>query len=340
PYSPTAVRAGVNFSENPVGAGPFMLDSIVEGQSVKLIKSPTYWDADNVRLAGIEYVNVSPQAAVNAVRSNTVDFSVLTADTASQVEGTPGWETTLGPTNGIMIQGLWCKSRPPFDNLKVRQALNYAIDREELDLAVNDGGSEPSWGFNSSATPFYDEDLEDFYAHDPDRARRLLAEAGQPNLTFESFFQPGGSGQRAAEVIQAQLREVGVTVNLKPLTNPGDFYPEALGAPINIFPLNRVGIQKVSRVLVPGSIGNICSWNDPALNALVLELQGVDERSDEGIEIWKEISRNGLENAVNLFGVFGVQGTAVNTNRIGNVEIYEGRVGTPTLDTSRIYIRE
>ncbi|MGD9797023.1 MAG: ABC transporter substrate-binding protein [Acidimicrobiia bacterium] len=340
PVSPTAVKSGADFNKSPVGAGPFKLKSYEPNVAIRLEKNPDYWNADEVKLAGIEYVNVSAQAMTNAVRSNTIDFTLLSAAQTGEVKGAPGFEVTTEASNGIMLQGLWCKSRPPFDNLKVRQALNYAVDRESLNAAVYNGLGEDMDGFNSSISPFYDEELDGYYEYDAAKAKKLLAEAGAANLAFDMFFQPSSDGQVAAEVLQQQFDKVGVKVTLKPLSNATDFYPNATGAPINILPLARVGIPKVTRVLVPPSFGNICNWDDPELNEMVLDLQAIEETSPEGIALWKKISEYGLRKAVHLFGLFGTQGVAVDESRLGGVEFYEGRLGQPTLDIEKVFIKK
>jgi peptide/nickel transport system substrate-binding protein len=340
PVSPTAVKAGVDFDKAPVGAGPFKFVSYSSGVSIKLTKNADYWNAKNVKLAGIEYVNVTPQALSNAVRSNTVDYAFLSTQQAGEVAGSPGFKITVKPSNAVMLQGLWCKNRPPFDNLKVRQAINYAIDRDAINAAVYNGAGEPSWGFNSSTSPYYDASLKDVFKYDVAKAKALLAEAGASALAFDMFYQPASDGQKAAEVMQQELLAVGVKVTLKPLTNATDFYPNATGAPINILPLSRVGIPKVTRVLVPPSFGNICAWNDPELNALVVKLQGVAETSAEGVALWKQISQNGIKNAVHLFGLFGTQSIGIDENRLAAVELYEGRTGIPTLDIEKVYVKK
>jgi hypothetical protein len=71
-----------------------------------------------------------------------------------------------------------------------------------------------------------------------------------------------------------------------------------------------------------------------------VKLQGVSENSPEGIALWKQISENGIKNAVHLFGLFGVRGVAVNTGRLGGVDLYEARVGTPTIDVETVYVKK
>jgi len=339
--SPTAVRNGVDLSTNPVGAGPFMLDALEPGRRYAYVKNPDYWDADNIRLAGVEFLHIEPgQAVVNAIQSGAID---LVAEhhfsyEQSKAIGASGWQVDTEVTDNIFLWGHACKSRPPFDDVRVRQALNYAIDRDAINAAVYDGKGEPMWGFFSSSSPYYNPDLEGYYDYDPARARQLLSEAGQPNLTFDAFYT-AGSTQRAAEIMQAQMAEAGITMNLLPLTNTSDFYPDPK-APIWITILERSGIQKVARVLVPGSIGNICTWNDPDLNALVAEIKAVQPEDPRAAQLWADLQELALERAMNLFTVFGVRATAYDPDRVGNPRFLLNFQGKPFVDFYDVYVKE
>jgi peptide/nickel transport system substrate-binding protein len=338
--SPTAVKAGTDFNKTPIGAGPFKLQTWIPNQTMKLVKNADYWDAKNVKLAGIEYVNVTAQAMTTAVKSGSIDFTLVSAPQSLEVAGSTGFKIDTVPTNGVQLIMMMCKNRPPFDNLKVRQALNYAIDRDSLNQAIYNGKGEPMDGFNSSATPFYDSKLKGTYTYDPTKAKALLAEAGVTNLEFTMLFTSGTDGQQAGEVVQQQFSKVGVKVNLKPIAATQDFFPDALAGPAYIFPLQRIGLLKISRTLVPGTIGDVCTWNDPELNTLVDQLRAIDETSVEGIAIWKKISAYGLAKAVWVFGVFGTQSSAINDARLSGIELYEGRVGIPTLEVEKVFIKK
>jgi peptide/nickel transport system substrate-binding protein len=340
PVSPTAVAAlGAEFNTKPVGAGPFKLEEVnLANQKLRLVKNPTYWDAANIRLAGIEYVNVAPIAYQTAIRAGVIDFAGISAPDARTLAGVPNYGIDVSPSNAVNLVGFFCKNRPPFDNVKVRQAFNYAIDRDAMNLAVYDGKGEPMAGFHSSTTPYYDKDLKDFYKFDQAKARSLLAEAGVPNLTYTQLFTAGTDSQKAAEVLQQQLAAVGVTANLVPAAQ-ADFFPTALKGPAYFFNLVRVGLPKVSRTLVPGTFGNPCEWNDPELNKLVAQLRAVPEESPEGIALWKKISENGMKNALWLFGVFGTQPYVHNT-RLGGFVKTEIASGQPIPEIHGLYVKK
>jgi len=338
--SPTAIRAGQDVSTQPVGAGPFLLTARETGRIYRYEKNPNYWNADNIRLAGVEIIHAEPgQGPINAIQAGDVDVSgsAFSYEQSKAIAGS-GWEIETSVTDNIMLWGQWCKSRPPFEDVRVRQAINYAIDRDAINQAVYDGNGEPMWGFFASESPLHDESLDGFYAYDPEKAKQLLAEAGQTDLTFDSFFTPGAS-QRAVEIIQAQLAEIGVTLNPKPLLSSQDFFPDATGAPINIFQLERTGIQKVARTLVPGSVGNICNWNDPELNELVNQIKALDPESSDAVSLWADLQRNTLEKAASLFVNFGVRAWAYNPDRVGDPNFLLNFQGRPEYDFYRMYIK-
>src|SRR5690606_20293922 len=138
--SPTAVQNGVNLSETPVGAGPFLLDRVEPGRRFIYKKNPNYFAADEVRLAGVEVLHVEAgQARVNAIQSNAVDVSDNLSYEQSKALAATTWEVHTEVTDNVMFWGQVCKSRPPFDDVRVRQALNYAIDRDAINQAVFDG---------------------------------------------------------------------------------------------------------------------------------------------------------------------------------------------------------
>src|SRR5690606_23938829 len=76
--SPTAARAGNDFDENPVGAGPFLLEEFVPDQIMRFKKNPNYFDAENIRLGGIEFGRTAdPVAVTNGLRSGQLDYANL-----------------------------------------------------------------------------------------------------------------------------------------------------------------------------------------------------------------------------------------------------------------------
>jgi ABC-type transport system substrate-binding protein len=276
----------------------------------------------------IQYKNVPAAATVTGISGNQTDFQIVSQLQTQELAGSPNIKTKTITTDNSMLIGHMCKSRPPFDDLKVRQALNYATDRDDFNEKLYQGKGEDMWGWFKSSSPNHDPKLDGYYEYDLKKAKKLLKEAGQENLTFDIAFFPGQSeSESTVQIAQQQWAKAGITATPKPLTTVTDFFPDAVGMPILMFPLQRAGIPKVTRNLVPGSFGDVCNWDDPELTALTVEAQGLPDGSAELAEVWHKINRRTLETAVMVFNLFGTQSYAYNTGTIQKLAISEARLG-------------
>ena len=276
---------------------------------------------------------VPGSATVTALSGNQTDYAgFLSLVQTDELAGAPNIKTKTVSTDNSMLMGHMCKSRPPFDDLKVRQALSYATDRDDLNDKLFQGKGEDMWGWFKSTSPNHDPKLDGYYEYNIKKAKKLLKDAGQENLTIDVGFTPGvGDSETGSQVIQQQWSKAGVTVNLVPLTNQLDFFPDGTKVPMYFFALQRAGIPKVSRILVPGSFGDVCNWDDPELTALVTQAQGLADGSPELAKVWHDISKRTLETAAVVPGLFGTQSYAYNSGTVQKMSIAEGRTGIPEL---------
>jgi peptide/nickel transport system substrate-binding protein len=332
PQSPTAVQNGTDFSTNPVGAGPFKLKVNTPGQEFVLEKNPDYWDAKHIKVDTIQYKNIPGSATVTGLTGNQTDWAIVSQIQTGELAGAPNVKTKTVSTDNSMLMGHMCKSRPPFDSLEVRQALNYATDRADLNEKLYQGKGEDMWGWFKSSSPNHDPKLDGYYEYNLKKAKKLLKEAGQENLTFDIGFTPGMTDtETGSQIVQQQWSKAGITVGLKPLTNATDFFPDGTAVPMYFFGLQRAGIPKVSRILVPGSFGDVCQWDDPELTALVTKAQGLADGSPEQAEVWHDINKRTLETGAVVFSLFGTQSYAYNSANVKKMAIAEGRTGIPEL---------
>jgi peptide/nickel transport system substrate-binding protein len=340
--SPTAVANGTDLNADPVGAGPFVLERFTPEGTLRLVKNPDYFQADEVRLAAVEYVHANPadpQATVNALRSGAADAAdLLSEDQVAALQG-GDLETQVEASNSTLLWGQLCKANAPFNDVRVRQALNFALDRDAMNQLLFGGRSEPMWGFWRTDHPFHNPDMTEYYAYDPDKARELLAEAGYPDGFDMSMFVLPVS-QRAGEIVQQQWAQIGVDVDVAPATNiVQEFFVENQRE-LFFFPLGRSGLDKVTRNLVPGSIGNVCEWNNAELNAIVEELRSLPQSADnpDTVAAWHALEELTVTEAMNIFGVFGTVANAWDPERIGNVQFVPNFQGAPVLDVRDAYI--
>src|SRR5438876_2862833 len=218
--SPTAVRKwGADYPLNPVGTGPFRYASWQRGQQVVLEKNPDYWRGP-VKIDRVIYRSiVEDQARLTELLTGAVDLIVgVPPDFVAQLEGNS--KVNLFKQVGAHVWYLGINNqKKPFDDKRVRQALNYAVNKDAIVKDVLKGTGSLSRGPVLPATWGADSGLKP-YPYDPERARRLLAEAGYPSGFSTSLWVPeSGSGMQApvpmSTVIQSNLKAVGVTVTLQ-----------------------------------------------------------------------------------------------------------------------------
>jgi len=175
--------------------------------------------------------------------------------------------------------------RPPFDNLKLRQAIAYALDRERMVDIMMDGKAALAEGFTQPGVWWYDSELKS-YPHDPEKAKALLAEAGlPPGLQLHLSTQPVTLYQQISQLAQEQLKAVGLDVQIEPVSI-SDWYPLLIQGAINFLPIRwtqRPDPDGLFTYLFHGSSkANTSHYVNPEVDALLdkaRSLQGQAERA-------------------------------------------------------------
>jgi len=218
--SPTAVKKlGVDYALQPVGTGPFRYVAWDRGQRVVLERNAQYWKSP-VKVERVIYRPiVEDQARLTELLTGALDLIVGTPpDFVAQLENNP--KVTLLKQVGAHVWYLGINNqKKPFDDKRVRQALNYAVNKEAIVRDVLKGTGSMSagpvlpgtWGADAGLKP---------YPYDPERAKKLLADAGYPGGFTTSMWVPeSGSGMQSpvamATVMQSNLKAVGVNVTLQ-----------------------------------------------------------------------------------------------------------------------------
>ena len=341
--SPTAAKSATSLNEKPVGAGPFVLESYTPERSVVFTKNPGYFEAKKIKLAGVELVQVTstdPQAGVNALLDSIVDAGgVGTLDQAAPLEG-GGLTVDVAASDSSFIGVQWCKSDPLLSNVKVRQALNYAVDRDEINELIYQGKSEPMWATWTQQNTLFNPKLKEYYKYNPKKAKQLLKEAGVTDLNFDLYAGPLPEDQRIAEVLKEQWADVGVTVNLVNFQNiVQEFFTERK-APAGVVPLRRQGLDKVTRVLTLGSIGNLCNYDDPKVNTMVDNIRKLDAGAKEYQQAWWDLDSYIVKNALHAYLIWALNISAYNPDRVGNITYRPDVFGQPRVDTFNVYIKK
>ncbi|GAA2179591.1 ABC transporter substrate-binding protein [Brooklawnia cerclae] len=225
-YEPTSLA---DLATTPVGSGPFVFSEWVKGDSVVLTRNESYWGTET-RLAGVTFKYYTDANALNAAMlSGSLDVlsNVAAPQALDQFEDSR-FTVLEGTTTGEIVLG-YNHQTPALQDLKVRQAINYAIDREALRDAVWAGKGPLIGSMVAPTDPWY-EDLSGAYPYDPDKARELLAEAGiaSGSLTLRLRVPTLPYATPAATYIASQLSEVGIQVQVDELEFPATWIDQVL----------------------------------------------------------------------------------------------------------------
>lgn len=213
--SPSISSGEVDPATTPVGTGPYQLDSITD-QEVTLTANAEYWGT-KAAVPTIKFVPVSAETTrVQMLKSGQAD--IITDVPTSQLAGlkqNSDIQVVSAPGGLVMHVGLNALYEP-LQDIKVRQALNYAIDRDAIIKTTLSGEAEPALSYLAPSTDGYAKATTP-YGYDPERAKELLAEAGYEEGFELELTTPSGRYPMAAEVaqaIQGYLAKVGVDVKI------------------------------------------------------------------------------------------------------------------------------
>jgi peptide/nickel transport system substrate-binding protein len=211
-------KALPDVATNPVGTGPFQFVSYVTNASLKLKRYDGYWGTKPT-LQTVEFRYISdPKALADSIKSPAgVDIiDNLTPELFKGFEGDANFTTQNIVTNGETILAI-NNSRAPLNDVRVRQAISYAIDGRST---ASPSGFGKIIGSHASPNDPWFVDLSNSYAFDKAKAKDLLAQAGVSGLKLTIQVPPVPYAAAAAPVIQQELGDVGITVELKNIEFP------------------------------------------------------------------------------------------------------------------------
>ncbi|MEI6572587.1 MAG: ABC transporter substrate-binding protein [Alphaproteobacteria bacterium] len=202
---------------NPVGTGPFRFSNWTKGASVELVRNDNYWGRKVVLEKVLFRVITDPSAAYASLMAGDVDaYPIYPApENLDQFRADKRFTVVVGNTEGKTILAI-NNGKKPFDDLKVRQALAYAVDRNAVITGAMFGIGQPIGSHFSPTDPGY-VDLTGLYAYDPYKAKALLREAGVADLKLRLILPPPEYARRGGEIIAQQLKAIGITVEIVPV---------------------------------------------------------------------------------------------------------------------------
>ena len=211
--------------QRPIGTGAFRWESFTPGVESVYVRNPNYWQA------GLPYVDKliisdypETTSQVNALASGEVDYvDQLPASAVAQARA--GGATIVVSTGGAFNPFVMRVDRPPFNDVRVRQAFRYIVDRQQMRTLVYGGHGDLGNDLFAITDPQYNHEIPQ-RAQDLDRARSLLKSAGHESLTVQLITSPiAGGVTEAAAVFAQQASLAGVKVTLQQIPNSTFFGP-------------------------------------------------------------------------------------------------------------------
>lgn len=219
------------FYNDPIGTGPFEFDYWHKGVALKVVRNPYYWQPGKPYLDSVTWTDVPDD--------NTRDLQVTSGQ--AQIDQSPAWSTvaTLKSTQGVTVSLFpstettylaFNEDVKPFQDVHVRQAISYAIDREALVKAVLFGNGEPANSIFPPNLAYYDSDSGGLQYNLVD-AKKEMAESTVPNGFTTTLLVPSGNSDYAtiATIVQSELKPLGINVKIEtldPNTANDDFEDE------------------------------------------------------------------------------------------------------------------
>jgi peptide/nickel transport system substrate-binding protein len=229
-------KLGKDFTNAPVGTGPFIFKEWVRGSHITLVRNARYWETGKPHLDRIVFHDISGAVVgVQRLVTGELDFVAdLSPQDVKQLQGRSG--IALAPiTVGRWYALQWHVFKEPFNNEKLRQAIAHGIDRKRINDIVMDGKGTISDGPTPPGLWWFDPAIKS-YAYDPEKSKALLKEAGYGNGFEFTLSTPQVTAlSQINQLVQEQLEAVGIRLKLEPVAQ-SEWYAKLVRKETNFSP--------------------------------------------------------------------------------------------------------
>lgn len=330
------VKALKTIDKDPAVTGPFKVKEFVPDDHLTLVRNPDYF-GEPAPLDEIRMVKAADAtSAVTSLRSGDLDalWSVPSSD-VPQLEGQGDLQVVKPKVTGQYVSWEVDTTTPPFDDVRARQALAYAIDREAILKAAYYGQGQVSKTNTPLAdnSPWYGGKLAD-YSYDLDKAKQLFQAAGVTSLTWWGVAGQYPEWNTSGQILQASLKKIGVTLKIKNTelsTWPAKFYPAGKKFPGLVIPNFQSFATDPSFQLGFLRQGRCeCNWDNPAFEkAYDQALATADEAQRKAI--WNSAQELINKEVPIYVPVQSATDTAAKKNVVG---LWVEASGTPHLESA------
>ena len=288
-----------DFVNNPIGTGPYKFVSRAKGSNIKLEANEDYYrGAPEIKEVTFEVIPDSSTKAI-ALQTGEVNFAEIDSATKPQLEANPAITIAEVPTSAFSYIAMNTE-KEPFNDVKVRQAINYAIDRDNLVAVCYDGEAEVNSNICAKERFGYSDDQFQ-YTYDPEKAKELLAEAGIETPYDLGEILVAEKYSNLATVIQNDLKAVGldVTISVKEFNS---YISDLQNGSYGLTALNMTlegDTQTLEMAFTSDYIGiaNNARYSDEEMDKL-FEQARTETDNDKRAEIFNEIFTKAQDEAI------------------------------------------
>lgn len=333
----------IDLNETPIGSGPYMITSYTPGSDIVFEKNP-YYNTNPDRVPHLDKITVQvnmsdSSVALNELLAGDLDLcQFMDPSSASTVEA-QGYQVIAAPSNTVQIMAM-NNDVEPFNNLEVRQAINYAIDKQAIVDTVMYGESETLDSHMSPAmSTYYADDLDNTYSLDLDKAQELLADAGYAD-GFSFTIKVPSSYQRhvdTALMIKDMLAKVNITVNVEQIewaTWLEDVYANRDYEATVIGIAGKPDPDTVMKIYTSTYDRNFYNYSNPEYDELIEEGKAETDTAARA-EIYKQCQQILVDDAVCVY-TMDPANVKYARNNVGGIKNYS----TYFIDMASLYLTE
>jgi peptide/nickel transport system substrate-binding protein len=318
------------------GAGPYQLDrsATIPNSQYVYVRNPHYWKPSRQHWKKIVVKIIGDDnATLAAVRSGQVQVAVGAATTAATAKSAGVVVTAhSGGVTGIVVDDRDGKIVPALKSVKVRQALNYAVDRKGIAKTVYRGYGSPSGQYKPAGTDGYVAALDKQYPYDPAKAKRLLREAGHPGgFRLDVLIQPGvPGGTLLAQALAQEWSAIGVHVKLVSSATFSDYVTKATShkyAATTFVYDYQPFIWEANELFSPTGVYNFLGTVNPRVEALRARINALPLGSRESTALERQLMTLTVREALSV-PVAATDAIVYSAKNIGGVD-YSGSFPVP-----------
>lgn len=296
-------NSGATQAENPVGAGPYKFKSYTPGVSLVLEKNENYYISNQPYIDVAEFKIFSDMnTAVLSLSNGEINLMNITEDIIPQIP-TDRFTIVDYSMNTVQLLGL-NNDFEPFKNKKVREAINYAVNKDEIISMISPNAAKLGSNFSPVMSLYYKEGLENMYATDVEKAKSLLKEAGYENLKFTCRVASEYKlNVEATQIIREQLLKAGIDMQIEIIdwsTWLDDVYTNRNHEATVVGFTGKLDPDGILKRYVSDYSKNFINYNNPEYDNLI-SLAAKEVESDKRINYYKEAQKLLADDASSVY---------------------------------------